>query len=154
MSGKGLPLVEALADLTDAESAELDRNRAEEEPEMWELAVLEKKMRAECEAQGVPMMPYPADFSDLPGHPRPGAGVPEIIPENMPEIIPDWGYEHFEEALQILVYKFGAEKVKRGVKLWLLEQLDDDAYALVEADDQGRYRDVLDGEILWDPEAD
>ena len=36
--------------------AEWDRNRAEEEPEMWDLAVLEKKIAAECEAQGVPVV--------------------------------------------------------------------------------------------------
>ena len=35
--------------------AEWDRVRVEEEPELWDLAVLEKKIRAECEAQGVPM---------------------------------------------------------------------------------------------------
>ena len=63
------------------------------------------------------------------------------------------GYDEFVDGLSVLVARHGEDAVKRGVKLWLLEQLNDDGYALVETDDQGRYRDVLDGEVLWDPDA-
>ena len=90
--------------------AEWDRNRAEEEPEMWDLALLEKKIAAECEAQGVPMMPYPADFSDLAGHPRPGAGlgnepaadVLDVIAQEILDIGRTHGWDAFGQAVERL----------------------------------------------------
>lgn len=60
--------------------------------------------------------------------------------------------QDFLDTLRGLVDEYGVEAVKRGVKLWLLEQLNEDAYALVETDEEGRFVDVLDGEVLWNPE--
>ena len=55
--GKGEVLMgNILAERTPGEDAEWDRNRVEEDPELWDLAVLEQKIAAECEAQGVPMV--------------------------------------------------------------------------------------------------
>ena len=105
---------------TPGEDAEWDRNRAEEEPEMWDLAVADKAR-------------VPRQFGKTADIER--------------------SYDDFVEGLAGLVDEYGEYAVKRGVKLWLLAQLDDDAYALVETDDQGRYRDVLDGEVLWDPDG-
>ena len=56
-----VPPEERLSAMSPGEAAEWDRVRVEEDPELWDLAVLEQKIRAECEAQGVPMF-----GSDLP----------------------------------------------------------------------------------------
>ena len=146
MNGKGNPPVEVegVMERSPGLDAEWDRNRAEEDPVMWELAmtdkahreqlaksppydVLERKVAEACAEQGVPMMP------------------PEVAERH---------FSDFVAELERLLDEFGEDAVKRGVKLWLLEQLDDDPYAFVETDDRGRYRDVLDGEVLWDPDEE
>ena len=76
------------------------------------------------------------------------------VREKEAEAVAAGTYDEFVSGLSALVAKHGEYAVKRGVKVWLLEQLDEDAYALVETDEQGRYRDVLNGKVLWDPDAE
>ena len=203
-----------------AEDAEWDRNRVEEDPVLWELAmtdkahreelaksppydVLERKVAEACEEQGVPMIPaenipetiprettmndrekaelvgeiansetyegvFALGIAALVEAVEKGFGMiaaqlsalgaqrtaDRAVREKEAEAVAAGTYDEFVNGLSDLVAKHGEYAVKRGIKLWLLEQLDDDAYALVETDEQGRYRDVLDGKVIWDPDAE
>ena len=65
--------------------------RVEEDPELWDLAVLEQKIRAECEAQGVPMF---GSGDGLPLEVEPCGERIDLVGEKAGSACrPRWGYK-------------------------------------------------------------